>query len=203
MSVCVLQNEIYIVGGENDEEGCLRKCEKFSLNTTRDITNVSQINSLNCRSSHHSTHAFKNRYIFKFGGVATHLTNKLMCSSLIEVYHRDIDEWKILEVMGSGNFDREFSYLSGVVQNYDGQFIVFGGFNCKRQPITTSYLVDIEYRDGTIGEVKVNRSISYSYSGAYYGHAETIEGSRMLLKLSARGDVSLEQHRGERMIGPA
>lgn len=172
--MCVLADEIYVVGGENEEEGCLRKCEKYSLRTTRDITNVSRIGSLNCRSSHHSTHPFKNRYIFKFGGVSCHLTKKFMCSSLIEVYHRDIDEWKVVEVIGSGTFDREFTYLSGVVQNSDTQFVVFGGFNNRRQPVSTSYMVEVDYRNGVIGDIKVNRETRYAYSGAYYGHAETI-----------------------------
>lgn len=38
-----------------------------------------------------------------------------MCKVLIEVYQKDIDEWKKIDVMGTSDFDREFSYQPGVV----------------------------------------------------------------------------------------
>lgn len=65
----------------------MRKCEKYNPKEDK----VYLVNSLVGRSSHHSTIGYKDRYIFKFGGVETHLFHKRMCKVLIEVYHKDID----------------------------------------------------------------------------------------------------------------
>lgn len=64
--MCLLGGEIYIIGGENDKEGCLVKCEKF---VPTHNNQVYIIHSLRHRSSRHSVTTYKDRYILKFGGV--------------------------------------------------------------------------------------------------------------------------------------
>ena len=65
-AVCELGGEIYVVGGENDREGCLARCEKF---VPLCGSQIYIIHSLNSRSSRHSLTTYRDKYILKFGGV--------------------------------------------------------------------------------------------------------------------------------------
>jgi hypothetical protein len=56
---------IYMVGGINYKEGTLMKCEKFNIITKETFP----INFLNTKSSHHSVCNFKDKFLFKFGGL--------------------------------------------------------------------------------------------------------------------------------------
>jgi hypothetical protein len=64
--VCLLNGEVYIIGGENEREGCLVKCEKF---VPLYNNQVYIIHSLRQRSSRHSVTTYKDKYILKFGGI--------------------------------------------------------------------------------------------------------------------------------------
>lgn len=63
-AVCVFNNEIFVVGGENSKEGCLAKCEKFVPSEGK----VYIVNSLNQKSAQHSLCVYNNKFILKFGG---------------------------------------------------------------------------------------------------------------------------------------
>lgn len=63
-AVCLFNNEIFIVGGENSKEGCLTKCEKFIPSEGK----LYIVGSLNQRSAQHTLCAYKNKFILKFGG---------------------------------------------------------------------------------------------------------------------------------------
>jgi hypothetical protein len=96
--VCLLNGEIYIVGGENSKEGCLVKCEKFvPLHNNQ----VYIIHSLRHRSSRHSITTYKEKYILKFGGIRRQseedqVNSEADYSSPSEIYSLKTEEWSVI-----------------------------------------------------------------------------------------------------------
>lgn len=56
------------------------------------------------------------------------------------------------------------------------------------------YLVDINYDNHEIGEIKVHKESKYNRSGKYYGQCISFEGQYVMIKVNSKEEVVLEQH---------
>lgn len=142
-AVCELGGEIYIVGGENDKDGCLSRCEKF---VPQYSSQIYIIHSLNVRSSRHSLTTYKNKFILKFGGIkqlrpaSQHLNTVEDITAPPEIYSIDSQEWSVINI--SREFELKFGICPSIfrIQNKNMLLVLGGGLSSER--VTISIIIE-------------------------------------------------------------
>lgn len=154
--VCLLNGEVYIIGGENEREGCLVKCEKFvPLHNNQ----VYIIHSLRQRSSRHSVTTYKDKYILKFGGIrrlqdpeAADYSDDWAAPS--EIYSLKTEEWSVIPFYGRLQFNLYPSIFKAERRNF---ILILGGDGLVegRQKYRPAYQIMLEESKGEVDQVKM------------------------------------------------
>lgn len=141
-AVCLVDEDIYIIGGYNGDK-TLKSCEKFNYSNNT----VTEIADLNLESAFACVVNFSNKYLFKFGGrIATGKMNEA-----IERYDRTNNYWEVvcLDVTKlKGNKSIKSTCLGAGVQLNQSEIFFFGGcYDFFGEKSSQSFTVEIEETD--------------------------------------------------------
>ncbi len=84
-----MNENIYAIGGLTEDQDITSSCEKYDIKEDKWIT----ISSLNKKANNACVCAYKNKFLFKFGGK----TDDNILNQLIEKYVPEIDIWQVIE----------------------------------------------------------------------------------------------------------
>ena len=153
--MCLLNGEIYIIGGENEREGCLVKCEKFvPLHNNQ----VYIIHSLRQRSSRHSLTTYKDKYILKFGGVRRVTEPQAQDSgedwAPSEIYSLKTEEWSVIPFYNRLQFNLYPSIFKAERRNF---ILILGGdpLGPQQEKYRPAYQIMLEESKGEVDQVKM------------------------------------------------
>jgi len=139
-SICYQKEAIYIVGGFLNRQEFTTNCEKFDLKSEKS----SPMASLNISSGVCGLCVFKEKFLFKFGG----LTEGLLLNNTIERYDISSNFWEIIDA----KFDtqdvllidlKQFSLLSAccAIQINSNEIMVFGGYLANNESSQMSFIL--------------------------------------------------------------
>ncbi|KRX01168.1 hypothetical protein PPERSA_08269 [Pseudocohnilembus persalinus] len=129
------------------------------------------INLLKHKSSHHTVASFRDKYIFKLGGIEfdqkifdKNLKRKL--SSKIEIYTIEIDQWDAVDISSQSSI--EPFYLGASIQINPHYIFIFGGKDKEAKDLKQSFLLKVseDLSDGIGDSYEQNLSLELDLSVA-------------------------------------
>ena len=154
--VCLFNEEIFIVGGENEREGCLIKCEKFIPSEGKTYI----INSLNQRSAKQKLFPYKDKFILKIGGTSF-ISNQNWHAITPEIYLPETEDWRMIELqIADPRMRINFGLWPGILFSEAGnKIIIIEGETGKRKSFKERYDLTIGENSKDLKEIKLTKSI--------------------------------------------
>jgi len=191
---CVIINGlIYAVGGISAGEGTLTECEVYD--PVADEWNLlpGRLNRKCCQAAICN---FKNKYIYKFGGIETKTSDGAKPCELIEKYSIQEGVWVVLKPK-----IKEF-ILSAAFQINNNQIFVFGGVLTTYEKINDSFILNIDKEPTETLEriVGINQHPLPLREGFWNNQVIPLEGNLYALQNMKLGDVYYGSAVGHRKI---
>ena len=138
--LCYINENIFIIGGSNDAEGMLVFCEKYDLTEKKS----SAIASLKVKTCCGCSCLYRQQFIYLFGGL---LEDKIL-NDCIQCYDINNDLWEVIKFELDKDEPPQILWCSSSVQINNNQIMVFGGYLAENEGCRSSFLLDIDGRDG-------------------------------------------------------
>ena len=134
--LCYYNENIYIMGGSNDNDGMMTFCEKYDLiekkNKAMSPLKIKTFGGCSC--------LVNQEYIYLFGGL---IEDKILNNS-IQRYDINKDNWEIIEYKTNNNDDMQIPWCSAAIQINFNQILVFGGYFAENEGSRTSFILELE-----------------------------------------------------------
>jgi hypothetical protein len=171
--ICYMDGHIYVIGGFAKHDGYLSKCERYDV--VKDKWSV--IADLNKPASSPSVCSFRNRYVYKFGG----LVKGAILNNMIEKYDVEENLWTNYEIEG---VEHQFKllWLNASVQINHNQIYVFGGCEADDKASKTSFIFEVNEKHVSTGGFKIKKinGIELITAGGFWNGQVITEKGKLL-----------------------
>ena len=133
-SLVYVLGKIFVIGGITAGKGVLNDCEVYDIHSDEWRT----IDKLNMRACQAAVCSFKNKYIYKFGGLESKSKEGARYSENIEKYFIKENKWISIKPK-----IKDF-ILSAAVQINNNQMFIFGGVTTGHEKINDSFIINYD-----------------------------------------------------------
>jgi len=186
-SLCITNGVIYVIGGISAGKGVIADCESYDIES--DVwRSIAPLNKKCCQAA---VCTFKNKYIYKFGGLEDRKQGGASYNDNIEKYSIRENVWIVLRPK-----IKDF-ILSGAVAINNNQIFVFGGVTSNQEKLNDSFVVncdkDVEPTGGYLTSeriIAINQKPLPLKEGFWNGQVIHHDGSLYALQNDQLGQFS-------------
>ena len=133
-SLIYVNGKIFVIGGITSGKGVISDCEVYDIESDE----WKMIERLNTRACQVAICSFKNKYIYKFGGLESKSKEGAKHSESIEKYIIRENKWIVIKPK-----IKDF-ILSAAVQINNNQMFIFGGVTTGYEKINHSFIINYD-----------------------------------------------------------